>query len=63
MVDNLGNIVKTHSIAKVPLFVLSNEFELKQMTGRLQDIAPSILYVYNISKPLEMDGINLLIKK
>lgn len=63
MVDNLGNIVKTHSIAKVPLFVLSNEFELKQMTGRLQDIAPSILYVYNISKPLEMDGINLLMKK
>ena len=63
MVDNHGNIVKTHSIAKVPLFVLSNEFELNQISGRLQDIAPSILYIYNIPKPLEMDGINLLTKK
>ncbi|MDE5617243.1 MAG: 2,3-bisphosphoglycerate-independent phosphoglycerate mutase [Ureaplasma sp.] len=63
MVDNKGNIVKTHSIAKVPLFVLSNEFEIKQTNGKLQDIAPSILYMYNIPKPSEMDGINLLTKK
>lgn len=63
MVDDFGNIVKTHSIAKVPLFVLSNEFELKETKGRLQDIAPSILYIYNIPKPLEMDGVNLLMKK
>lgn len=63
MVDEFGNVVKTHSIAKVPFFVLSNEFELKQKHGRLQDIAPSILYVYNIPKPSEMDGMNLLMKK
>ena len=63
MVDCNKDVVKTHSIAKVPFYVLSNRYELSAVDGVLQDIAPSILYVYGINPPKEMDGHSLIRKK
>ena len=63
MIDENNQIVKTHSVAKVPFYVLSNKYELATSSGVLQDIAPSILYIYGINKPKDMDGSNLVKKK
>lgn len=60
MIDSNGQAVKTHSIAKVPFYVLSNKYKLKSFNGKLQDVAPSILYIYNINKPKDMSGENLI---
>lgn len=60
MIDSSGQVVKTHSIAKVPFYVLSNKYKLKSFNGKLQDVAPSILYIYNINKPKDMSGENLI---
>lgn len=60
MLDSNNQVVKTHSIAKVPFYVLSNKYKLKSFTGKLQDVAPSILYIYNINKPKDMSGENLI---
>ncbi len=59
MLEN-GNIVKTHTIADVPFIVASNKFSLNIHSGSLQDVAPSILFIYNIDKPIEMNGKNLI---
>ena len=63
MIDENGNIVKTHTIAKVPFIVLSNKYEIKSFEGSLQDIAPSILHIYGIDIPKEMNGQNLIKSK
>ena len=63
MIDSNHSIVKTHSIAKVPFIVLSNDYCLSRHDGSLQDIAPSILYLYDLDKPNEMTGSSLIIKK
>lgn len=63
MMDSDNNVVKTHSIAKVPFHVLSNKYEVNLFEGSLQDIAPSILFLYGIDKPSEMDGHNLIKEK
>lgn len=63
MVDSNSSIVKTHSIAKVPFIVLSNDYCLSKYSGSLQDVAPSILYLYDLDKPNEMTGSSLIIKK
>lgn len=63
MIDENNNIIKTHTVAKVPFIVLSNKYELKYFEGSLQDIAPSILYIYGINIPKEMNGKNLIKNK
>ncbi len=59
MLDN-GKIIKTHTISDVPFIVASNKYELNKFSGSLQDVAPTILFIYNIDKPSEMNGTNLV---
>lgn len=56
-----GNAIKTHTIADVPFIVASNDFCLVKHDGSLQDVAPTILFLYNIDIPKEMTG-KVLIK-
>ncbi|MCI9084776.1 MAG: 2,3-bisphosphoglycerate-independent phosphoglycerate mutase [Bacilli bacterium] len=59
MIDENGNIITSHSLAKVPLIITNKNIKLKD--GKLADIAPTILYLLNIEKPNEMTGNNLII--
>lgn len=57
-----NEVVKTHTIADVPFIIASNKFCLSKTSGSLQDVAPTILLVYNIDIPKEMTG-TILIKE
>jgi 2,3-bisphosphoglycerate-independent phosphoglycerate mutase len=53
----------SHTTNPVPfIFICKNAKDYNLKDGALNDIAPSILSLFNISKPLEMDGKNLIIK-
>ncbi|MFA6072530.1 MAG: 2,3-bisphosphoglycerate-independent phosphoglycerate mutase [Candidatus Woesearchaeota archaeon] len=56
----------SHTINKVPCILISNDPELKNATLKeecgLQDIAPTVLELLNITKPEEMTG-NSIIKR
>ena len=57
MVDQNNQPHTAHTTNPVPFILISqnaNSFTLKN--GNLSDIAPSILYLLNISKPIEMQG-------
>jgi len=45
-----------HTLNPVPLFVIDNEWKGQLKSGKLGDIAPSILKMMNISIPKEMTG-------
>ena len=49
-----------HSLNPVPLFVIDNEWKGTVKSGKLGDIAPSILTIMNLPIPAEMTG-NILI--
>lgn len=53
-------IVKAHTISKVPFIVASQDYALAEYSGSLQDIAPSLLYLLGIEAPISMTGHNLL---
>ena len=61
MIKN-NEVVKTHTTADVPFIIASNKFVLSKTLGSLQDVAPSILFIYNIDIPKEMTG-TILIKE
>ena len=49
----------THSLNPVPFIICSKEkFELSK--GRLSDIAPTILHLLDVPKPIEMSGKSLI---
>jgi len=53
----------SHTTNPVPFCVISrNEYEL-QKNGGLQDVAPTVIDLLNIPKPVEMTGESLLINK
>ncbi len=57
-----GNIDTEHSASLVPLIIyhpLDNQFKL--VPGKLGDVAPTILKILEIEKPVEMTGNNLII--
>lgn len=63
--DNLP--MTTHTNNPVKLIVTSNEFQFKEeykknLQNKLSDIAPTMLFLLNISKPKRMTGNNLLEK-
>ena len=60
MIDDDEKIVTTHTTNKVPFIVTRKDIEINN--GKLADIAPSILYLYGIPIPKEMDGNNLIKK-
>ncbi len=48
-----------HTTNKVPIFLINSNYK-KIKSGKLADIAPTILKIMNIEKPKEMTGTNLL---
>jgi len=58
MLDENNNPVTTHSTSLVPFIVTDDKIELKD--GKLADIAPTILDIMGIEKPIEMTGESLI---
>lgn len=58
MKDKDGNPVTSHTTNVVPLFLVGVDRQLHH--GALCDLAPTILEIMNIEKPLEMTGKSLL---
>lgn len=60
MINEDGTPNTQHSLNPVPLFVISNDWKGTVKSGKLADIAPSILHYMEIEIPVEMKG-NILI--
>ena len=60
MLDDNNNIITSHTLSKVPLIVTRKNLKLKP--GKLSDIAPTIIDLINIEKPIEMTGESLIEK-
>jgi 2,3-bisphosphoglycerate-independent phosphoglycerate mutase len=61
MLDAHDNPNTAHSTNPVPLVLIGkNVKKLKLENGRLSDIAPTILHLMNIEKPVDMTGVNLI---
>lgn len=57
MWDENNNVVTSHTTSKVP-FIITKDVNLK--SGKLADIAPTILYLLGLDIPSEMTGENLI---
>ncbi len=57
MLDENNNILTSHTTNKVP-FIITGNYKLKD--GKLCDIAPTILELMNLDKPIEMTGTSLI---
>ena len=56
------NVVNTaHTDSKVPFIICNNDYKLKE-EGSLKDVIPTIIDMYEISKPKEMTGDSLIVK-
>ncbi len=51
----------SHTINPVPFIVVSNRKHTLQVTGGLQDVAPTVLHLLGIEQPKEMTGRSLII--
>ena len=58
MLDENNNIITSHTTNKVPFIVCRENILLKD--GKLADIAPTMLELIGIKKPVEMTGISLI---
>ena len=58
MLDEEGNIITSHSTYPVPFIINNKNLELKD--GKLADIAPTIIELLDLPKPLEMTGESLI---
>ncbi len=61
MFDDEGNVVTAHSTNPVPMVMVNYDGKLKE-SGRLADIAPTLLDMMGLEKPSEMTGESMLIK-
>ena len=59
MLNNNNSPNTAHTTNKVPVFLINSNHK-KINSGKLADIAPTILSIMNIEKPREMTGNNLL---
>lgn len=59
MLDEEGRIVTAHSTNPVPLVYLSNNPKELRVGGKLCDLAPTLLEMMGLAKPVEMTGISL----
>ncbi|ABR49699.1 phosphoglycerate mutase, 2,3-bisphosphoglycerate-independent [Alkaliphilus metalliredigens QYMF] len=63
MIDEVtGGPVTSHTINPVPLILVGEEQTSLRDDGKLCDIAPTLLEMMNLSKPLEMTGKSLIKK-
>jgi len=63
MINEDGSPNTAHTTNMVPIFFLTNEEELKGLkirNGKLGDVAPTLLEIMKVEKPVEMDGDVLL---
>ena len=60
MVDEKGRPHTQHTVGCVPLILYGNSSIKELSDGRLCDLAPTILELKNIDKPLEMNGLSLI---
>ena len=60
MLDDKDNVLTAHTTNPVPFIITKKGLKLHE--GKLGDIAPTILELMNIEKPIEMTG-NSLIEK
>jgi len=60
MLDEHGNPATKHTTNPVPFYILDKNVVLRQDEGALEDIAPTVLELMNISKPDAMTGRSLL---
>ncbi len=61
MKDDDGEINTRHTDNKVPFVICNENYKLKP-NGSLKDVIPTIIDMYEISKPKEMTGESLIIK-
>ncbi|NLC48655.1 MAG: 2,3-bisphosphoglycerate-independent phosphoglycerate mutase [Tenericutes bacterium] len=61
MKDSEGNTITANTTNKVPFIICNNKYNIKN-EGSLKDVIPTIIDMYEISKPKEMTGESLLIK-
>ena len=63
MIDyKTGEPHTAHTTNPVPLILVTENNELKIKSGKLADLAPTILELLNIEKPKEMTGESILVK-
>ena len=58
MLDENNNVITSHSTSLVPFIITDDKYKLKN--GKLADIAPTILDIMNIEKPIDMTGVSLI---
>ena len=58
MIDENGNVVTSHSTSLVPFIV--NRKDIKLKSGKLGDIAPTIIDLLDLPIPKEMTGNSLI---
>ena len=58
MLDENDNVITSHSTYPVPFIINQKNIELKD--GKLADIAPTIIELLDLPKPLEMTGDSLI---
>ena len=56
MINDDGSINTQHTTNRVPFIVLDKNITLKNVVGKLSDIAPTILSIMGIDIPKEMNG-------
>lgn len=56
MINEDGSPNTAHTLNPVPFFIIDNDWNGKIKTGKLGDIAPTILTIMNLSIPKEMTG-------
>lgn len=61
LIDDEGNPITAHTTNKVPL-ILVGENDVKLREGKLADLAPTLLELLGLEKPLEMTGESLIVK-
>ncbi len=60
MINEDGSPNTAHTLNPVPLFIIDNSFNGKVKSGKLGDIAPTILSLMNLPIPKEMTGTVLI---
>ena len=60
MIDENGNSLTAHTTNLVPFIIADTKYSLKE--GKLGDIAPTILDIMELDKPIEMTGESLIVK-